>query len=134
GKAIDAHLPIDGFQLHVTASGGNNVFFGGLMGNFTALGGGNNRFLIADPSLLGIGATAIVPDELYQQGGTFTGSGGADHFQFIGGTSTFQFGNVSINEPDGATARSTLDFSGFQDSAINLNMALTSSQQVATGL
>ena len=41
------------YDLNVTANGGNNTLVGGLMGNFTANGGGNNRFVIEDRQLPG---------------------------------------------------------------------------------
>ena len=86
------------YDLNVTANGGNNTLVGGLMGNFTANGGGNNRFVVEDPSFLGIAPGTTLPAEVTSSGGTFTGSGGNDTFYFVGGSSGYSFGNVTLGE------------------------------------
>jgi mucin-19 len=134
--ALSAGATPSQLQLYATAQGGNNVFVGGLLGNFTATGGGNNRFVIEDPSLLGLTPGTTLPSSLYQLGGTFNGSGGSDTFYFTGGSAGQQFGNVTLTEtePTGTPARDTLDFSNFQAGGINLNLNTAGPQTLDSAL
>jgi hypothetical protein len=118
----------------VTATGGNNVFVGGVGANFTALGGGSNHFVIEDPSQLGLSGSAV-PSQLYNYGGTFTGSGGNDTFYFSGGGNGYNFGNVTLNDPYNPQATQALDFSNFQGGGVTLDLSKSGTpQQVASGL
>ncbi len=132
--AVAAGIPLNNFQLHVTADGGNNVFVGGTMGNFTANGGGNNRFVIEDPSLIGVNAGTTLPTQMAPFGGTFAGSGGNDSFYFVGGNAGYNFGNVTLNEPTNASPTDTLDFSNYTGGGVNLSLATTAAQTVTTGV
>ncbi len=113
------------FDLNVTADGGNNTLVGGLMGNFTANGGGNNRFVIEDPSFL-IPSGTTLPTQIASSGGTFTGSGGNDTFYFVGGSSVgsssaYSFGNMTLGET-APTGQDTVDFSNYLGGGVNLNL------------
>ena len=132
-EALSDSIALSNYTLNVTTTGGNNVFVGGVLGNFTALGGGNNKFVIEDPTLLGVSSPTLLPAAVYQDGGTFTGSGGSDQFYFVGGANSAQFGNVTLNEPTTGAA-DTLDFSNFQAGGVNLNLGSTAAQQVNSAL
>ena len=103
----------------------------GLIGNFTANGGGNNRFVIEDPSFLGIAPGTTIPAAVASSGGTFTGSGGNDTFYFVGGSSGNDFGNVTLGE-SAATGADTLDFSNYLGGGVNLDLNKTGVSQVVT--
>jgi hypothetical protein len=123
---------LSSFLGSVTASGGNNVFVGGVGANVTAQGGGNNNFVIEDPSYLGLSGSTV-PSQLYNYGGTFTGSGGSDTYYFVGGgKSNYGFGNVTLNDPYNPQATQTLDFSNFQGGGINLNLSKSGTPQQVT--
>ena len=114
---------LSNYYVNVTATGGNNVIVGGLLGNFTA-SGGNNRFVLEDPSLLGL-SSALVPTAT----STITGGGGNDTVYFVGSN----FGHVALNEPAG-TGSVTLDFSNVQGEGItNLNLNTSGEQEVIAG-
>src|SRR5262249_34894770 len=119
----------------VTATGGNNTFVGGVGETFTALGGANNSFVIADPSLLGLAGTTL-PAQLYNYGGPSNGSGGNDSYYFVGGGNGNALGNVVLNEPAPVTGpgapRQTLDFSSFQGGGVNLNLNNSGKPQAVT--
>ncbi len=129
-QAVSNGLAASSYQLTATATGSNNVMVGGLLSNLSATGGGNNRFVIEDPGLLGLTPGTAVSAAIYQNGGTFNGSGGTDTFSFVGGDSGFNFGNVTLNEPTGAATNSTLDFSNFQGGGVNLNLTTAGTQTV----
>lgn len=136
------------FALNVTMTAGANVVVGGLLGNFTSPGG-NTRFVIQDPTLLGIpagtfdGAISADPSrgsalaKIIQSagsGGIFNGGGAGDTFYFVGGARDSRpngspFGHVVLTEPEGVVG-GTLDFSNFRD-GITLNLAQTTDQQVS---
>ena len=120
---------LTGFELNVTMNGGNNTLVGGLLGNFTANGGGSNTFVVEDPSLLGLPSGTTIPAAAAALGATFTGSGSADTFDFVGGSSVNPFGNVTLNEPAGASG-DTLDFSNFVGGGVDIDLNKTGVSQV----
>ena len=127
-------VPLSAYQLDVTMAAGPNVLVGGLLGDFTTLGG-NTRFVIEDPSLLGLPTGTVVPADILGAGGSggfFNGGGGNDTFSFVGGGSNNAFGHVILNEPPGS-AVDTLDFSNFQAGGITLNLGTVTEQQVSPG-
>jgi hypothetical protein len=119
------------YALNVTIDQGDSVVVGGLMGNFS-VGSGDNRFVIADPSLLGLPSGTAIPAAIAQYGGTFTGGGGNDRFDFAGGGSGNNFGHVAIDEPAGPGVDS-LDFSNYQGGGVNLNLGVTTEQALTPG-
>ena len=130
---------ISNYQLNATLSGGNNVVVAGLLSNIT-VSGGNNKFVIEDPTLLGVSSDTLLGlgvsnptllAAMYQDGGTFTNTttNGGDQFYFVGGASSASFGNIVLNEPTGAAATDTLDFSNYQGGGVNLNLAAYGTQQ-----
>ncbi len=119
------------YDLNVTADGGNNTLVGGFMGNFTANGGGNNNFIIEDPSFLGIAPGTSLSTDVAGSGCTFTGSGGNDTFYFVGGSSGNSFGNVMLAET-ASTGTDTLDFSNYLGGGVNLNLNDMGVSQVVT--
>ena len=64
----------------------------------------------------------------------FTGGGGQDAFDFVGGGAGNTFGNITLNEPAGAADNATLDFSNYHGGSINLNLAKAGLQQLTPGL
>ena len=117
------------YQLNVTADGGNNTLVGGLMGNFTANGVGNNRFVVEDPSFL-IPSGTTLPTQIASTGGTFTGSGGNDTFSFVGGSSGYSFGNVTLGETV-PTGQDSIDFSNYlASSGVNIDLTKAGAQVV----
>ena len=114
-------VPVSTYDLNVTADGGNNTLVGGLLANFTANGGGNNRLVIEDPSFLGIAPGTTLPTQIASSGGSFTGSGGNDTFTFVGGSSGNAFGNVTLGET-ATTGADTLDFSNYLGGGVNLDL------------
>ena len=110
--------------MNVTVDSGNNTLVGGLLANFTAEGSGSNSFVIEDPSLLGLPSGTVLPAAAAAMGGTFTGSGSSDTFYFVGGSAVNTFGNVTLNEPAGATG-DTLDFSNFVGGGVDINLNQT---------
>ncbi len=137
------------YALNATLGAGSNVVVAGLLSNITSLGG-NTRFVIEDPGLLGLPsgtfsaavtsapANASPATTLIQSpsaGGIFTGGGGNDTFSFVGGTNYLSgggnaFGHIVLNEP-AATAGDTLDFSNFQAGGITANLNTLTEQTVS---
>jgi hypothetical protein len=130
-QAIANNVALSNYFLNVTFTGGNNVVAGGLLGNFTAAGGGTNRFVVEDPTLLGVAPDTTINPALSQYGGTFTGSGGNDTTYFVGGGAGSQFGSVVLNET-APTGTDVLDFSNLQGGGINLDLSQQGNQQVVT--
>ena len=116
-QAIASGTSLAGYAVNVTADGGFNTLVGGLLANFTAEGGGNNNFVIEDPSQLGLPSGTSIPAAALAMGatfngGAFNGGGSDDTYYFVGGSGTNPFGNVTLNEPAGSSG-DTLDFSSF---------------------
>ena len=97
--------------------------------NFTANGGGSNTFVVEDPSLLGLPSGTTIPAAAAAMGATFTGSGSDDTFYFVGGAPGNPIGNVTLNEPTGASG-DTLDFSNFVGGGVNIDLNKTGVSQV----
>ena len=96
-------------MLRVSIDGGDNVVVGGLMGSFTT-GSGNDRFVIEDPSLLGLTHRGRGQSlDLATMVGRSPGGGGNDTFYVTGGGSGNKFGHVvRTSRP---RRQATLDFS-----------------------
>ena len=134
-SGLDEGNPVSSYVLSATLTGGNNVVVAGLLSNITVDGGGNNKFVIEDPTLLGVPSGTTLSAAVYQYGGTFTGSGGSDQFYFVGGSGAASFGNVVLNEQATGSATiattDTLDFSNFQGGeGVNLNLNVSGPQQL----
>jgi hypothetical protein len=120
------------YALNVTMAAGSNVIVGGLLGNFTSQGG-DTRYVIEDPSLLGLPSGTVIPSTIIQSpgsGGVFQGGGGNDTFYFVGGGNGNAFGHVALAEPAG-NAFDTIDLSNFQGGGATLNLNTTTEQTVS---
>jgi hypothetical protein len=120
------------YALNVTMAPGPNVIVGGLLGNFTSQGG-DTRFVVEDPSVLGLPSGTVIPSAIMQSpgsGGVFQGGGGNDTFYFVGGGSGNAFGHVVLSEPPG-NAVDTIDLSNFQGGGATLNLNTTTEQTVS---
>ena len=130
-QAAASGTPVSSYAVNVTTTGGSSTLTGGLLANFTAAGGGN-RFVIEDPSLLGLPSGTAIPVNAASAVSSFTGTGSHDSFSFVGGGPGNPIGHVVINEPPGSTG-DALDFSGFQGGGVDLNLNQTNEQQLNTG-
>ena len=128
-QAVASGTSLAGYAVNVTAEGGDNTLVGGLLANFTAKGGGDNNFVIEDPSQLGLASGTSIPAAAAAMGGTFTGGGSSDTVYFVGGSSVNPFGNVTLTEPAGAS-NETLDFSSFTAGGVDINLNTTGTAQV----
>ncbi len=128
-QAVTSGASLADYAVNVTTQGGFNSLVGGLLSNVTAEGGGDNNIIIGDTSQLGLPSGTSVPGAALSMGGTFTGGGSNDTVYFVGGSATNPIGNVTLNEPAGAS-NDTLDFSNFTGGGVNINLSTTGKAQV----
>ncbi len=128
-QAVANGASLSDYAVNVTGEGGFNTFVGGLLANFTAEGGGDNNFVIEDPSLLGLASGTSIPAAALAMGGTFNGGGSNDTFYFVGGSAANPIGSVTLNEPAGSS-NDSLDFSNFMGGGVDINLNTTGTSQV----
>ncbi len=129
--AFSKGIDLSNYALQVTTGAGQDVIVAGLLSDVHS-GGGNDQFIVEDPSLLGVslaGQTAAFQNALLGLGGSIDGGAGGNRYYFVGGAAA-NFGHVGVSDFGGAA---TLDFSGFQGGGITFNLASSADQQLVAG-